>query len=134
MTFCHSEYLERKLLESLSSETEQSLNTGFEIVEKDEAGLVIGGLVASTSYGWLLVKILWVDESHRNEGIGLKLLQGAESKAIDLGCHSAWLDTSNPKAMQFYLNAGYVSFGELKNTISQIPKSHKRWFMKKVLT
>lgn len=63
MTSCHSDFLEAKLLESIRSETQQSVNSSFEIVERDPTGEIIGGLVASVSYSWLLVKILWVDLS-----------------------------------------------------------------------
>lgn len=133
MTSCHSDFLEAKLLESLRSETEQSVNTNFELVEQNPAGDIIGGLVASVSYGWLLIKIVWVDKAYRNKGIARDLMSKAENKAIVLGCHSAWLDTSNPAAMQFYTGRNYVSFGQLSNTSHQTPPDHQRWFMKKSL-
>lgn len=133
MTCCHSDYLEAKLLESLRSETEQSINTSFELVERDQSDKIIGGLVASVSYGWLLVKIVWIDKAYRNKGIASKLISQAENKARELGCHSAWLDTSNPAAKKFYANRHYVLFGQLKNTSNQIPPDHQRWFMKKML-
>jgi predicted N-acetyltransferase YhbS len=133
MTSCHSDFLEAKLLESIGNETEQSVNTRFELVARDTVGQITGGLVASVSYNWLLIKILWVDNAHRNSGIGRHLLSQAEDKAIALGCHSAWLDTSNPNANRFYSNLGYVLFAELKNTTKQIPPNHQRWFLKKTL-
>lgn len=133
MTSFHSAFLEAKLLESIRSETEQSVNTSFELVERDNLGNIIGGLVASVSYSWLLIKIVWVDKEHRNKGIGAKLLVQAETQAVTLGSHSAWLDTSNPNALKFYTKMGYLPFAELKNTLKQIPANHQRWFMKKAL-
>ena len=60
-------------------------------------------------------------------------MQRAEQKGIELGCRGAWLDTSNPNAMDFYLKLGYEMFGLLSNIEDQQPENHKRWFMKKSL-
>lgn len=126
-------FIENELLKSLRSELPQSHNSSLVLTLRDEADSVVGGLTASTSYGWLLVKVLWVSDAYRGRGFGRKLLEAAERKAIGSHCHSAWLDTSNPKAMQFYLSMGYVSFGQLSNTQDQDPAGHTRWFMQKQL-
>lgn len=73
-----AEKLESELLLSLAGELEQSLNTSFTLFAKNSNGDLIGGLVASISYSWLLVKILWVEESQRNSGIGRSLVDAAE--------------------------------------------------------
>ncbi len=125
--------LEAELLISLGSELEQSLNTSFTLSAKNSEGEMVGGLVASTSYNWLLVKILWVEESHRNSGIGQRLMEAAHAEGQVLNCHSAWLDTSSPKAYLFYSALGYEVFGQLENTENQSPPNHRRWFMKKSL-
>jgi len=125
--------LELNLLNSLSQDLEQANNTSFTLSIKDESNVVIAGLVASTSYSWLLIKILWVDETQRNKGFAKALMQRAESRGRELQCHSVWLDTSNPNAMEFYLKLGYKPFGELQNSEDQFPASHQRWFMKKSL-
>ena len=88
MTLFHSDFLEAKLLESIRKESVQSTNTEFELIEYNASGLIIGGLVATVSYGWLLIKILWVDKEYRKTGIGRKLMLNAEKKAIQIGCHS----------------------------------------------
>ncbi|MFT2110135.1 GNAT family N-acetyltransferase [Marinomonas sp. 2405UD68-3] len=128
-------FIESKLLESLHEALPQSLNTGFVLSARDntEESKILGGITASTSYSWLLIKILWVDITERNSGIGRSLMKEAEQKGKALGCHSAWLDTSNPDAMNFYLTLGYKVFGELSNDDNQNPPTHKRWFMKKTL-
>lgn len=125
--------LESRLLESLRSTLTQAENTGFVLTASSADDRLIGGLTASTSYGWLLTKVLWVDEASRQQGIGAKLMQSAESKARELDCHSAWLDTSSPAAKQFYEALGYVVFGELANEAGDFPETHTRWFMKKSL-
>jgi len=125
--------LESELLKSLREHLPQALNTRFVLSAKNSQGDIIGGLTASTSYGWLLIKVLRVDEAHRHSGIGRSLMKSAEIKGGELGCHSAWLDTSSPDTMTFYLSLGYECFGELANTETQYPPQHHRWFMKKVL-
>ena len=102
------------------------MNDGFVLAAKDEAGATIGGLIASTSYGWALIKVLWVSKDARQQGLGRSLMARGEQKAKELGCHAAWLDTSNPKAMKFYLKLGYEVFGELANSKEQFPPEHQR--------
>lgn len=125
--------LESELLSALSLNQTQALNTGFTLSANAAEGELIGGLVASTSYSWLLVKILWVEESQRHLGVGRSLMEAAETKAIALGCHSVWLDTSNANAKKFYDALGYQVFGALENSEGQVPPDHCRWFMKKTL-
>ena len=125
--------VEAQLLHSLRSDLPQGHNASFVLSAEDPQGIVIGGLVASTSYGWLLTKCLWVAEDRRGEGVGLSLMESAEEKARKFGCHGAWLDTSSPKAMNFYSKLGYTPFGQLANSDAQQPPFHRRWFMSKSL-
>jgi GNAT superfamily N-acetyltransferase len=128
-----SQLLESELLDSLGNTLPQAENVSFVLSARDPNENIIGGLSASTSYGWLLVKLIWVDKDYRNQGLGRLLMERAERKGVKIGCHGAWLDTSNPEAMAFYLRLGYEQFGLLSNTADQQPESHKRWFMKKSL-
>lgn len=123
--------IELNLLNSLSQTLAQSNNSSFVLTARDSLDLIIAGLTASTSYGWLLVKVLWVNDKYRGHGMGRALMNKAELKARQSGCHGAWLDTSNPDAMLFYQSLGYTSFGQLNNSSSQYPPGHSRWFMKK---
>jgi len=126
-------FIEAGLLKSLREDLTQSLNDGFVLAAKDESGAIVGGLIASTSYGWALIKVLWVSKKVRQRGLGGSLMERGEQKAKELGCHAAWLDTSNPKAKDFYLKLGYEVFGELANSEEQFPPEHQRWFMRKGL-
>ena len=128
-----AERLESELLSSLALNQEQAINTDFTLSANNADGELIGGLVASSSYSWLLVKILWVEESQRNLGAGRSLMAAAEAKAEELGCHSVWLDTSNAEAKRFYDALGYKVFGKLENLEGHSPPDHCRWFMKKSL-
>ncbi|MEO1250227.1 MAG: GNAT family N-acetyltransferase [Pseudomonadota bacterium] len=126
--------IEGELLRSLRSALPQSENTSIVLIIDNGSDGLVGGLTASTSYGWMLVKTLWIAESERGKGYARALMRNAEERARALGCHGAWLDTSNPAARRFYAQLGYQSFGQLENADGQHPPSHRRWFMKKHLT
>jgi len=128
-----AEALESRLLEALQKALVQSENTNFVISARSDQNVLIGGITASTSYGWMLIKVLWVDDLHRMKGVGRTLIEKAETKGRRIGCHAAWLETSNPDARRFYETLGYVVFGKLSNESGQFPDSHQRWFMKKNL-
>lgn len=127
------ERLERELLQSLRAELVQSKNMSFALIARSAAGDIIGGLTATSSYNWLLIKILWVDKASRGTGLGKKLLQRAEKQGSEIGCHAVWLDTSNPVAERFYTRQGYSEFGRLENEPAQSPSTHRRWFLNKKL-
>ena len=111
----------------------QGTNTAFTLAARDGDGGLVGGLSATTAYGWLLVKTLWVDDAARGQGIGRALMARAEARARDLGCHGAWLDTSSASARGFYERLGYAAFGRLVNNGDAVPAGHRRWFMQKPL-
>lgn len=125
--------LEPDLLAALARENQQSENTSFALSCADDTGQMIAGLSASTSYGWLLIKMLWVADGARGQGIARTLMTQAHDMGRDAGCHAAWLDTSSPSAHQFYLHLGYSEFGLLANAPENPLPDHRRWFMQKSL-
>jgi len=94
-----------------------------------EADRIAAGLAGETYSGWLFVKYLWVSEELRGKGIGRELMARAEARAVERGCHSAWLDTFSFQARGFYEKLGYAEFGRLA-----YPPGHHRHFMQKRLT
>jgi GNAT superfamily N-acetyltransferase len=124
--------IETELLRSVRGALPQARNSDFVLSVRHE-GALVGGVTGSTSYGWLLVKCLWVAEYWRQQGLGKSLMAAIEQKARDIGCHAAWLDTSSPDALAFYARLGYAPFGQLANTEGQHPPTHRRWFMSKAL-
>ncbi len=125
--------IEAALLKSLQTTQPQSENSSFVLAARDREGTLTGGLTASTSYGWLLIKTLWIDEGQRHSGIGRNLMHRAEEKGRSLGCHAAWLDKSSPDALGSYEALGYEVFGQLENAAGEFPESHRRWFLRKSL-
>ncbi|WP_379089755.1 GNAT family N-acetyltransferase [Pedobacter sp. UC225_65] len=104
--------------------------TPLDFVIKDENGNEIAGILAGMGY-WngLEIKILWVDETYRNEGLGSKLLNHTETMAKAKGATISMLDTFDFQAEAFYLKNGYEVVGEIKN----FPNGHKRIYLSKKL-
>jgi len=125
--------LERELLAAIRSSQPQASNSSFTLSVRDESGALVAGLAASTAYGWLLVKLLWVAQGQRGKGLGRRLMAEAEAEGQRRGCHGAWLDTSMPDAAGFYERLGYETFGKLENAPGDVVPGHRRWFMRKRL-
>ena len=104
-------------------------HTPLNIVEYDSDGNIIAGLLGGTYWGWMYVDILWVDKSHRREGIGSKLLAEAEREARDRGCHHVHLDTMSWQAPGFYKKHGYEVIGILPD----IPRGNQKHLLMKKL-
>lgn len=99
------------------------------VFARDRTGAVMAGLDASFYAGWLFVNNLWVHAAWRRRGIGRRLLQEAERRAVARSCHAVWLDTFSFQAPDFYRRLGYEVFGTL-----DYPPDIKRFFLKKQLT
>jgi ribosomal protein S18 acetylase RimI-like enzyme len=125
--------LERELLAAIRASQPQALNSSFTLSIRDGDGALIAGLAASTAYGWLLIKLLWVAEGQRGRGLGRQLMAEAEAEGTRRDCHGAWLDTSMPEAAGFYERLGYETFGRLENREGDVVQAHRRWFMRKRL-
>jgi GNAT superfamily N-acetyltransferase len=126
--------IERELLAAIRATQPQAANSSFSLSVRDTNGALVGGLAASTAYGWLLVKLLWVREDRRGDGLGRRMMAEAEAEGIRRGCHGAWLDTSMPDAAGFYQRLGYQTFGLLENQPGDIVAAHRRWLMRKRLS
>ena len=94
-----------------------------------EEARIAAGLAGETYCGWLFVKYLWVSDGLRGRGIGRGLMARAEARALERGCHSAWLDTFSFQGPGFYEKLGYQEFGRL-----DYPPDRHRHFMRKRLT
>jgi GNAT superfamily N-acetyltransferase len=125
------EEIEVRLLASLRQNVPASDYEPFGVLARDKEGAILGGLIGGTSYGWLLIKILWVAEDIRSQGLGARIMQLAEQEASSRGCHGAWLDTSSQRARTFYAKLGYETFGMLENRDGEKPQGHARFFLSK---
>jgi GNAT superfamily N-acetyltransferase len=90
---------------------------------------VVGGVIANCFGGWMYISLLWVDKSLRNLGYGTRLMQMAESEAIQFGNTHAHLDTYSFEARHFYEKLDY----ELFATLEDYPLGHCKYFLMKRL-
>ena len=123
------QYIRASLNVFNSEMVEKDCHTPLNIVEYDENGHIIGGVLGGTYWGWMYVDILWVHESHRHKGIGSKLLCEAEKEAIGRGCHHVHLDTMSWQAPEFYKKHGYEVIG----TLPDIPSGNQKYLLMKAL-
>lgn len=128
-----SDFVETELLHALAASNVQSQNARIVLSIRDDANAIVAGVTASTAYGWLLIKTLWVRGDQRGNGLGRRLMLAVETRGKELGCHGLWLDTSSRDAKAFYEAQGFETFGELSNMPDQFPGDHRRWFMRRTL-
>lgn len=93
-----------------------------------ENGEIIAGLVGYSNWHWLYIRLLWVSDHQRGQGLGKKLLALAEEESKKRSCRFAWIDTFNPQARKLYESVGYRVFGELE----ECPPGKTRYFLKKI--
>ena len=101
----------------------------LDVVVTDDQGLLAGGLVAETYWGWLAIDHLWVAEALRGRGIARKLVEMAESRARYRGCTRAFLETFSFQARGFYEKLGYLVVG----TLADYPPGENFYWMRKDL-
>ncbi len=99
------------------------------LIVRNNAGTVIGGLIADTYWSWLAIEILWLREDVRKQGLGSRLLKMAEEEALRRGCTHAHLDTLDFQALDFYQKYDYTVFGVLEG----LPPGHSRYYLRKTL-
>lgn len=94
---------------------------------KDEAGVVLGGILGEIKWGWLHIEGLWVDDAIRQTGWGARLLSAMEQYARSQGITNFHLETTSFQALPFYQKQGYEVFGQLPD----MPPGHVSYFLKK---
>jgi GNAT superfamily N-acetyltransferase len=85
----------------------------LDILMRDAADEIVGGLIASTYWGWLELDVLWIAEGLRRQGCGRALLRMAEAEARTRGCSRVMLTTYSFQARGFYEGEGYRVVGEM---------------------
>lgn len=102
----------------------------FSVYAKNESNEIIAGATAYSFPTSVYVDVLWVDESHRGDGLGAMLLNQVEGEAIKRNIYESTLDTFSFQAEHFYIKQGYKSIGVIKNYLN----GHDRIFLRKNLT
>lgn len=70
-------------------------------------GEVIGGAVGRTWGRCVELQQLWVKPDRRGEGLGTRLVQAFEQRAIERGCRLSYLETFSFQAPDLYRSLGY---------------------------
>lgn len=109
--------------EQLGDETTLPLS----VIARDDDGALMGGVSGRTIYGNFLIGVVWVDKKYRGTGLGRKLMQSAEIKAIGRGAKVSQLDTLSIQAPLFYQKLGFEIVGE----VPEFTGSPARYFMMK---
>jgi ribosomal protein S18 acetylase RimI-like enzyme len=101
------------------------------IFARDEQGEVIGGVTAQTGWSLCYIKLLWVHESQRRQGLGRKLIHMVEEQALKRGCHTMGVDTYNYQGPEFYPKIGFQEFGRIDG-LGPDRNLTRTWFMKRI--
>ena len=99
------------------------------VLARDGAGKIQGGLLGQVWGGWLHVKVLWIAAAFRGRRLGQRLLDAAELEAADLGAQGCFLSTFDFQAPGFYQRLGYEVYGELPG----YPPGHTTFHLRKWL-
>jgi transposase InsO family protein len=99
--------LETDLLKDLREKSPQAVNTSFSLRLRNGKGETLGGVTASTSYGWLLIKVLFVSPSARRCGNGqmdVKFLtfKGEKGEKVRRFQYTAIDDATRVRALKIY--------------------------------
>ena len=82
----------------------------------EEDGKLIAGLDACvTAYKILYVSTVFVDQDHRRQGYGAKLIREMEKRAAAMGVNMIRLDTFSWQGKEFYEAMGYEVVGSYEN-------------------
>ena len=93
---------------------------------------IIGGLNGVENWKWLYIRHLWVKEEYRGKGLGVQLMQMAETEAIKRKCQGMYIDTFDGKTADFYeQRCGFIRCGEILNFP---PGNGARIYLKKELS
>jgi len=82
---------------------------------KDDQHKFIAGIKGYAMLDLFFISQLFVDENHRNIGLGKKLLSEIEVIAKNLACNTIRLDTFNKKSHSFYEKSGFEKTLEIKD-------------------
>jgi ribosomal protein S18 acetylase RimI-like enzyme len=96
---------------------------------RQDRGEWVGGCLGYIWGNYLHVQWLWVAAPWRGYGQGVRLLNAAETMAMDHGATGSTLETLNPAAKTFYLRRGYEVFATVENYANE----YSKFFLKKPL-
>lgn len=104
--------LKKQILDGLTAHaiTQTNFNgikpeTVFTVI--DSADILVGALVVQPFWGTLHIKLLYVKENARGQGIGTSLIKQALAYGTLLGHPFAFVETMSFQALEFYQKMGF---------------------------
>ena len=101
------QYLDDRLYEFNSQTTGICDGEGLAIFVRDEQERIVAGICGHTWGGCCEVKLFWIEESRRRQGLGTRLLQAVEHEAYRRNCKKIVLSTHSFQAPEFYAKHGF---------------------------
>lgn len=98
----------------------------FALVLRNGNEELVGGATGWTRWGWLHLDVLWIDDVHRGQGHGSRLLLQVEALAHQRGCDLVTLDTASFQAPDFYRRHSYQEMFRMAVPRHGIVKYHFR--------
>jgi GNAT superfamily N-acetyltransferase len=86
----------------------------YKIRVLDTNNQVVGGALMWAYWGWVDVSLLALEKEARGRGLGRKLLNIIEAKALDEGCKRLRVETFGNE-LEFYQKMGYRIVGQLED-------------------
>jgi GNAT superfamily N-acetyltransferase len=123
------QYLEDRLYEFNSKATGITDGQGLAIFVRDEQARIVAGICGLTWGGCCEIRQLWVEESRRQQGIGMRLLQAAEQEARRRNCRQMVLTTFSFQASEFYMKRGF----HILAAVDGYPHGHRSLLLQKEL-
>ena len=100
------------------------------VLVRDESGVLVAGLAATTWGGCCKVRDVWVRADQRGRGVGTRLLEAAEAEARRRGCRQVVLSSHSFQAPEFYRKRGFEVFA----VIDDDPVGHREVYLRKRLS
>ncbi|MCC3374169.1 N-acetyltransferase [Cohnella sp. REN36] len=119
----------KKLVEFNSKKVPNGIYEEINLCLKNDKEEIIAGLNSAVCWNWMEIDILWVDEDHRGQGLGKRLLVEAEQIARTNNCTFIKLNTFSFQAPEFYKKYGYEVIAIIENA----PLGSKHYYYKKDL-
>ena len=120
-------FLEARLYEHNSAQTEQDDGRLFAFVVRNEQQEIVAGISGWTWAHACEIRDLWVHASLRGQGYGERLLAAAEQEARLRGCKVILLASYSFQAPAFYQKHGY----ELAWQLNDFPPGHQYCYLVK---
>ncbi|WBL79398.1 GNAT family N-acetyltransferase [Bradyrhizobium xenonodulans] len=104
----------KAVLAGLSGYNHEHMGTqrlkGLAVSLKDR-GKIVGGVVGQIWTTVLFIQFFWIEQKHRGQGHGAKLIAAIEDEARRIGAVRSHVDTMSFQAPGFYRSQGYEEFG-----------------------